>query len=152
MASVTQQITVKTVAGLMVSGAKKAIVETENYLSKAIKEKGEAARLAFPETAFYLPLSNGLLGLETKTLSDAKKIVETAKTLVIKDVPAEEKWATFLKDALNAGVAAILTEELLLALRYIYAEEPQEGCPGFFSDTLLRALGIQLVDGRISGI
>ena len=152
MSKSTAEISVKAVAGLMVGGAKKAITETENYLSKAIKEKGETAKIAFPETAFYLPLSNGLLGLETKTLSDAKKIIDTAKTLVIKNVPAEEKWDTFLKDALNAGVAAILTEELLLALKYIYGAEPQEGCPGFFSDTLLRALGIQLVDGRISGI
>ena len=150
--SKTAEVTVKTVAGLMVSGAKKLHSEADEFLNKAIKEKGDNQAIGFPETAFYLPLANGLLGLETKTLSDAKKIITTAKTL-LPDVPADEnKWDTFLKDALNSGVAAILSEELITALRYIYGKEPQEGCPGFFSDTLLRSLGIQLVDGRMSGI
>jgi acetyl-CoA synthase len=152
MSNATTQITVKTVAGLMVSGSKKIYAEADEFLSRAIKEKGESNTLGFPETAFYLPLSNALLGLETKTLGDAKKVVSTAKTL-IPDVPADEsKWDSFLKDSLNAGVATILCEELIAALRYLYGQEPQKGCPGFFSDTLLRSLGVQLVDGRISGI
>jgi len=150
--SKTAEITVKTVAGLMVSGAKKVLGEADSYMAKAIKEKGADTGIAFPETAFYFPLANALLGFETKTLSDAKKILDTAKTLLIKDVPAEDKWTNFLKDSLNAGVATILSEEVICALRYVYGEEPQKDCPGFFSDTLLRALGIQLVDGRISGI
>ncbi|MCX5666151.1 MAG: CO dehydrogenase/CO-methylating acetyl-CoA synthase complex subunit beta, partial [Candidatus Omnitrophica bacterium] len=144
MSKVASEVTVKTVAGLMVSGAKKLYAEAEDFLNKAIKEKGPSAHVGFPETAFYLPLANALLGLETKTLSDAKKILSTAKTLLA-DVPA-------LKDALNSGVAGILAEELICALRYLYGKEPQEGCPGFLPDTLLRSLGIQLVDGRISGI
>lgn len=150
--SKTAEVTAKTVAGLMVSGAKKLYAESDEFLNRAIKEKGDNQAVGFPETAFYLPLANGLLGLETKTLGDAKKILTTAKTLLA-NVPADEsKWDTFLKDALNAGVAAILSEELICALRYLYGKEPQEGCPGFFSDTLLRSLGVQLVDGRISGI
>ena len=152
MSKATTEITVKTVAGLMMSGAKKVYAEAQDFLNKAIKEKGESEGLSFPETAFYLPLSNALLGLETKTLTDAKKIVSTAKTLIA-DVPADENnWSSFLKDSLNAGVATILSEELIAALRYLYGTEPQKDCPGFFSDTLLRSLGVQLVDGRISGI
>lgn len=152
MSKVATEVTVKTVAGLMVSGAKKVYAEADEFLNKAIKEKGPTASVGFPETAFYLPLANALLGLETRTLADAKKILSTAKTL-LPNVPTDEnKWDTFLKDSLNAGVAAILSEELICALRYIYGTEPQSGCPGFFPDTLLRSLGIQLVDGRITGI
>ena len=152
MSKVATEITVKTVAGLMVSGAKKVYAEADEFLNKAIKEKGDSQALSFPETAFYLPLSNALLGLETKTLGDAKKIVSTAKTL-LPNVPADEnKWDSFLTDSLNAGVATILCEELIASLRYLYETEPQKDCPGFFSDTLLRSLGVQLVDGRISGI
>ncbi|MDD5428984.1 MAG: acetyl-CoA decarbonylase/synthase complex subunit alpha/beta [Candidatus Omnitrophica bacterium] len=150
--SKTAEITVKTVAGLMVSGAKKVLGEADALLGKTKKEKGADFKVAFPETAFYLPLANGLLGAEVKTVTDAEKVLATAKTLVIKDVPADDKWTDFLKDSLNAGVATILSEEMICALKYIYGEEPQKDCPGFFSDTLLRALGIQLVDGRISGI
>jgi len=141
----------KVVAGLIVKGAGKLLGDAETFLGRAVKEKGEASAIAFPETAFYLPLANALLGLETRTLSGAGKILAAAKTLVVK-VPAEDKWETFLKDALNAGVAAILSEEIICALRYLYREEPQPDCPGFLPDTILRSLGIQLVDGRMSGI
>lgn len=151
MTKIVTELPIKTVAGLMVSGSNKIVGAADDYLKKAISEKGETAKLSFPETAFYLPLSNAILGIEAKTLADGMKILKTARTLLPK-VPAEDKWATFLKDALNAGVATILSVEVILALRYLYGEEPQKDCPGFFSDTLLRALGIQLVDGRISGI
>ena len=150
--SKTAEVTIKVVAGLMVSGAKKVLAEADALLIKTKKDKGADQKVLFPETAFYLPLANALLGLEIKTVLDAEKMLATAKTLIIKDVPAEDKWDTFLKDSLNAGVATILSEELICALKYIYGQEPQPDCPGFFSDTLLRSLGIQLVDGRISGI
>jgi len=148
----TGKITAVNVAGLMISGARKVSSEAESYLSAVKKEKGAGFALAFPETAFYLPIANALLGLETKILGDADKILSTARSLILKVTPAEDKWPTFLKDALNAGVAAILSEELICALRYIEKKEPQAGCSGFLPDTLLRSLGIQLVDGRISGI
>jgi len=38
-----------------------------------------------------------------------------------------------------------------MGLRYLYGQEPQADCNGFFSDTILRTLGIQLVDGRMPG-
>ena len=146
------EVTVKTVARLMVNGAHKLYSEATDLLNKAITEKGPTAAVGFPETAFYLPLANALLGLETKTLSDAKKILFSAKTFLADSPTDENRWDTFLKDSLNSGVAAILSEEVICALRYLYGKEPQDGCPGFLSDTLLRSLGIQLVDGRISGI
>ncbi|MFA5143878.1 MAG: acetyl-CoA decarbonylase/synthase complex subunit alpha/beta [Candidatus Omnitrophota bacterium] len=148
----TADITIKMVAGLMITGAKKVLAEADLLLAKAKKEKGSGWKVAFPETAFYLPLANGLLGSEVRTVADAEKLLATAKTLVIKDVPVEDKWDVFLRDSLNAGVATILSEELICALKYIYGEEPQADCPGFLSDTILRSLGVQLVDGRISGI
>lgn len=142
----------KIVAGLMVKGAQKVALEAEEFLTKTIKDKGETQKIAFPETAFYFPLANALLGAETRTLGDAKKVLDTAKTLILTKTPPDDKWDTFLKDGLNAGVGTILAEEIIAALRYLHGKEPQEDCPGFFSDTLLRSLGIQLVDGRISGI
>ena len=72
MSGKTAEVTVKTVAGLMVGGAKKMLWEADSFMDKAIKEKGDDAKVAFPETAFYFPLANGLLGFETKTLRDAK--------------------------------------------------------------------------------
>ena len=151
MSKATKEITAKDVASLIVKGAGTVHGLTDGYLAKAVKEKGASSTLAFPETAFYLPLANALLGAEVKTLADAQKVLATAASLLPK-VADQAKWDTFLKDALSAGVTTILSAEILQALRYLYGEEPQKDCPGFFSDTLLRALGIQLVDGRISGI
>lgn len=147
MSKATVKITASDVASLMIEGARKVAGLADEYLSKAVKEKGETQGIAFPETAFYLPLANALLGIEAKTLADVKKILATAKTFLPKagaDIS--------LKEALSAGVGTILCCEILCALGYLYGTEPQADCPGFFSDTLLRALGIQLVDGRISGI
>jgi len=141
----------KAVASLIVKGAVNILQKTEGLLLKACREKSDKTPITFPDTAFYLPLSNALLGDEIKTLKDASEVLTKIKDLM-PAVASEDRWDNFLKDALNAGVAAILAEEIILAIRYLYGEEPQSGCPGFFSDTLLRSLGIQLVDGRISGI
>ena len=61
MSKVATELTVKTVAGLMVSGAKKLHAEGDEFLNKAIKEKGPTSQVGFPESAFYLPLANALL-------------------------------------------------------------------------------------------
>jgi len=45
-------------------------------------------------------------------------------------------------------MATLLVEELLAAL----LASPADGYLGFVPDTVLRSLGVQLVDGRIAGI
>ena len=151
MPEIAAKITVKDVISLMVSGARKVVSLADDNLAKAIKEKSRSQGIAFPETAFYLPLGNALLGAEVRTLQDAKGVLDTAKTLLPKS-PSVGGADISVKEALDSGVATILSCEILCALGYLYGTEPQADCPGFFSDTLLRALGIQLVDGRISGI
>ena len=61
MSKSTTEVTVKTVAGLMVSGAKKLYAEADEFLNKSIKEKGSDQAVGFPESVFYLPLSIALL-------------------------------------------------------------------------------------------
>ena len=140
----------KIVATAAIRGAKKIVSETEEFLKRALKEKGPDAKLEFPETAFFLPMAKALLNKDVKTLKEAEKILEHAKSLLPQD-PSERLWLPYLGDALNAGMATLFSEEILMALRYLYSQEPQEGCNGFFSDTVLRSLGIQLVDGRMPG-
>lgn len=144
-------ITLNDVTALMVKGAKAVLGIADNALIKASKEKGGGAAISFPETAFFLPLSNAILGLEVRDVSGAQKTLDAAKTLMPKSVHASGTSVS-LEEALSSGVATILSAEVLCAIGYMNGTEPQAGCPGFFSDTLLRALGIQLVDGRISGI
>ncbi len=141
----------RVVAELAVSGSHKAVGLLEGLVDRLIKEKGEDFKIGFPETGFYLPLIYATLGKEAQTLKDAKEIAGVAKTL-LKKVPEGDKWDSLLNDAMDSGVATALAAELIEAIRYGTGELPQDGWQGFIPDSILRSLGIQLVDGRISGV
>jgi len=138
------------VATAAIKGSNVIYKEAKDFLDKAIKEKGKDQKVELPETAFYLPMAYSLLGAEVKTLSDMIPVLEHAKTLLHEE-PAKDLWLPYLGDTLDSGVATLLCEEIIVALRYLYKQEPQEDCIGFFTDTILRTLGIQLVDGRMPG-
>lgn len=140
----------KIVATAVVKGAQEIYKQAADFLDKAIKEKGKDQKIGFPETAFYLPMANALLGAKVETLKDTQAILAHAKSL-LPQVPSEKLWLPYLGDALNAGIATLFCEEIIVALRYLYAQEPQKDCNGFFTDTIMRSLGIQLVDGRMPG-
>jgi len=141
----------KIVASLAIKGAGELYAQAFEFLNKAIKEKTENQKIGFPETAFYLPMANALLGVKVETLKDALPILEHARSL-IKEVPSQEVWLPYLGDTLDAGMAALFCEEIIVALRYLYGMDPEKDCVGFCTDSILRQLGIQLVDGRMPGV
>ena len=141
----------KIVATLAMQGAAELYAQAREFLNKAIAEKGEKQSIGFPATAFYLPMANALLGAKVETLKDALPILEHAKSL-LKEVPAEHVWLPYLGDTLDAGMAALFCEEIIVALRYLYGIDPEKDCVGFCTDSILRQLGIQLVDGRMPGV
>ncbi|MFA4842550.1 MAG: acetyl-CoA decarbonylase/synthase complex subunit alpha/beta [Candidatus Omnitrophota bacterium] len=138
------------VAQAVIRGSLDIFKQAEDSLNKAIKERGPDTKIGFPETAFYLPMANALLAAKVETLKQALPILEHARTLLPK-VPEDKLWLPYLGDALDAGIATLLCEEIITALRYLYEQEPQKDCNGFFTDTIMRTLGIQLVDGRMPG-
>ncbi len=140
----------KIVAEAAIRGAHDIYNQAAGFLDKAIKEKGPGQKIGFPETAFYLPLAHALLGAKAETLKDAAAILAHAKSL-LPQLPSERMWLPYLGDALDAGLATLFCEEIIVALRYLYGQEPQKDCNGFFTDTIMRSLGIQLVDGRMPG-
>ena len=140
----------KIVASAAMRGAKSLVEQAEKFLMKAIEEKGKDQKIEFPETAFYLPMANALLGAEVRTLNDALPVLKEAKSLLHPE-PTKDLWLPYLGNTLDSGIAALLAEEIICVLRYLYAQEPQPDCNGFFTDTILRTLGIQLVDGRMPG-
>ncbi|MFA5363106.1 MAG: acetyl-CoA decarbonylase/synthase complex subunit alpha/beta [Candidatus Omnitrophota bacterium] len=134
------------VAQLAVGGARALYKQASEHLQKTIKQKGEAYRVGFPETAYYFPMANAVLGAKVEILKDVPPVLDHVKSLLPEILPDPG-----LGDALNAGMAALFCEEIIAAMRYVYGEEPQKDCVGFFSDNIMRSLGIQLVDGRIPG-
>jgi len=140
----------KLVVESVIRGAYDVFKLAHDDLTKAIKEKGLNQKVGFPETAFYFPFANAMLGVKVETLKDASSVLEHARSL-LPQAPSERVWLPYLGDGLNAGMATLFCEEIIVALRYLYGQEPQKDCNGFFTDTVMRSLGIQLVDGRMPG-
>jgi acetyl-CoA synthase len=138
------------IAGAAIRGSNVFFKEAEDLFNQAVLEKAEDTKIEFPETAYFLPMANALLGAEATTLGDIRPILEHAKGL-LHEPPTDKMWLPYLGDTLDCGVSALLTTEIIKALQYLKGEEPQEGCEGFYTDTWLRKLGIQLVDGRMPG-
>jgi len=139
------------VAAAAIRGSHAIVAEAEKRLEAALAAHGEKQALEFPETAFYLPMANALLGLDVATLGQAREVLGVAQSLLT-DEPTDSLWLPYLSGALDAGVATLLAQELVKALDYLDGIDPMaEGWHGFISDTILRTLGIQLVDGRLPG-
>jgi acetyl-CoA synthase len=92
------------------------------------------------------------LKLEVKTLGDCLEVIKEAEKLNNNQPAGSGFKIDCLGGVLNKGIATLLCEEVLAAIKYLNKEHPQIDYAGFLSDTLLRSLGIQLVDGRIAGI
>jgi len=140
----------KIIASAAIRGAHEIVGQAEADFEQARESKGEDAKVGYPDTAYYLPMSHALMGLEIETLGGIKPVLAHARDL-LGPVPDENLWFPYLGTTLDAGIATLLAEEIITVLRYLREEEPQDGCNGFFSDTILRTLGIQLVDGRMPG-
>jgi len=160
------------IATRAIRGAHLIVREAQALLDKAVAEKGPQTPVAFPNTAYYLPVINGLLGQEVKTLGELVPVLARAREL-LHPLPSDRRWTPYLGEALDSGIATLLAEEAIMAIRYVYGEQP-EPMPGFrlagsftspdeagrnggghlngpIDDVQLRAWGIQLVDGRMPG-
>ena len=96
----------KIVASAAIRGAHSWAEEANAALKQAIEEKSEDTKLEFPETAFYLPMAYSLLGMEAKTLGDAKAIMDRVGSL-LPDVPSENVWLPYLGPTLDAGITTV---------------------------------------------
>jgi len=144
-------------------------------LKKAIQELGPDKEVAFPNTAYYLPVILGLTGIEVTKLADLEKVLDIAKQL-LHPIPDEKRWLPYLGETLDCGVATLLAEEAIEGIRFAYGLEPEKitwggyyvptesfTAPDFMKgeegtrlngpidDAQMRAWGIQLVDGRMPG-
>ena len=156
-------------------GAHSIVNEAEEILRQALADRGAAAPAAFPNTAYHLPLILGMTGREVNTLGDLVPVLDQAKAL-LHPVPTAWRWTPYLGETLDAGMATLLAEETIEAVRFIYGQEPQPFCRaqpgrhqlhqprygangnghnghlnGPIDDIQLRSWGIQLVDGRMPG-
>jgi acetyl-CoA synthase len=151
-------------------GAHGLVREAEVMLHKALTEKGPETRVAFPNTAYYLPLIYGMTGCQVETLGQLEPILDQARRL-LHPLPSRSKWTPYLGETLDSGMATLIAAEVVEAVRFVYDLQP-EPLPGFqlaggttypgmnghgghlngpIDDIQLRSWGIQLVDGRMPG-
>ncbi|MFH0915833.1 MAG: acetyl-CoA decarbonylase/synthase complex subunit alpha/beta [bacterium] len=140
----------KIIATAAIRGAHEIVGQAEAEFEEARQSKGEDAAVGYPDTAYYLPMAYALMGLKVEKLGQIKPILAHAREL-LGPPPSDALWFPYLGTVLDCGIATMLGEEIITVLRYFREEEPQDGCNGFFTDTILRTLGIQLVDGRMPG-
>ncbi len=135
----------------VIRGAHEWVRQAEEKYDAALAEHGPDKEVGWgPLTVYDLPMSYAMMGLEVKTLGDMKPQIEHARELLA-PVPSEDLWLPYLGDGLDAGAAAMLAQEALVALRTVNGYQTPAGYQGFISDTIMRELGIQLVDGRMPG-
>ncbi len=135
----------------VIRGAHQWVKQAEDALQQALAEHGPDKPVGWgPLTAYSLPMSYSLMGLEVKTLGELRAQVEHAREL-LRPIPTDDVWLPYLGDGLDAGAATMLAQEALVALRTVNGHQMGPGWQGFISDTIMRELGIQLVDGRMPG-
>jgi len=162
------------IAKRAIRGANALVREAELMLNRALKEKGGDQKVAFPNTAYYLPLIYGMTGIPVEKLEDLVPVIEQAKRL-LHPIPSDNLWTPYLGETLDCGMATLLAAEAIEAIRFVYGLQP-ERMPGFtlaggtsypeldspnngrvghlngpIDDIQLRSWGIQLVDGRMPG-
>jgi len=150
-------------------GASALVTEADLMLKKAINEKGADTKVAFPNTAYFLPTILGMTGQTVETLSQLTPALQHARDL-LHPMPANKKWTPYLGETLDSGMATLLAAEVIEAVRFVYGMQPEkmagfhlaggtsygEGngsdhLNGPIDDIQLRSWGIQLVDGRMPG-
>ena len=70
------------IATRAIRGANGLVAEADALLRKALAEKGPDAPVAFPNTAYFLPVIYGMLAHEVTTLGDLEPVVDHAKKLL----------------------------------------------------------------------
>jgi acetyl-CoA synthase len=147
------------IATRAIRGAHKLVARAEKELGQALAERGPETRVEFPNTAYDLPISTGILGLRIQTLGGLAELLREAKKL-LPPVPAEKLWLPYLGGTLDAGMAALFADEIIEAIKYTrdplpYLAEanPRDGrlWLGAANDIIMRERGIEFVDGTAPG-
>ncbi|MBN1226190.1 MAG: CO dehydrogenase/CO-methylating acetyl-CoA synthase complex subunit beta [Deltaproteobacteria bacterium] len=152
----------KLVAFAAIQGGYNIVSKAEGKLKEAIDKYGPKQEIAFPNTAYYLPIIYSLMGEKVETLGDAERVMKRCRALLPPHVK-KDVHVPYLGPLLDAGIAAIFAEEIVEAI--LYVEQPDFYQPsvedpdldngklwlGAADDTIMRKRGVEFVDGTAPG-
>jgi len=149
----------KIVASAVIRGAHKIYDQAEQKWQQAMDKWGANEPVGFPNTAYYLPVIYGMLGMKVEKLGDMEAVLHKCKSIL--PPPVRDKHPLpYLAPALDAGMATFFAEEIIEAIRYLEQPEfytKQEDITdgniwlGAADDIILRKRGIEFVDGTAPG-
>jgi len=149
------------VAFAAIQGAYNIVQKAEGKFKEAMEKYGPDQKLEFPDTAYYLPIIYSLLGAKIEKLADAEPVMERVRQLLPPHMKGKIH-VPYLGHTLDAGMAAILAEEIAEAIRYVEdpdfyttEEDPDVAAGqlwvGAAHDVIMRKRGIEFVDGSAPG-
>ncbi|MCR4394987.1 MAG: CO dehydrogenase/CO-methylating acetyl-CoA synthase complex subunit beta, partial [Dehalococcoidales bacterium] len=142
-----------------IRGAYKIVQQAEDKWKLAVDKYGLNEPVGFPNTAYYLPVIYGILGIKVEKLGDMEGILKKCRMLLPPPVK-EEHHLPYLGPALDAGMATLFAEEIIESIRYL--EDPDFYTKteeisdktiwlGAADDVILRKRGVEFVDGTAPG-
>jgi acetyl-CoA synthase len=141
----------KIIASAAIRGAHEWVEQAEKRLAEVKEAVGAEHAVEFPNTAYYLPVIYGLTGEKVEKLSDMDRVLAYARDL-LPEVPSEKLWLPYLGPTLDAGIASLLAEECIEAMKYVEGPSPVNGIwLGAADDVIMRARGVEFVDGSAPG-
>ncbi len=139
------------IASAAIRGAHKIAGQAEDILKRAIEEKGRDCPVAFPNTAYYIPIIYSMTGRAVETLADFEEVMKEIRDLLPEPVD-ENLWLPYLGPLLDGGMATLFAEEIIESCKYLIGPNPVgELWLGAADDMILRERGIQFVDGTAPG-
>ncbi|MCF6289566.1 MAG: CO dehydrogenase/CO-methylating acetyl-CoA synthase complex subunit beta [Desulfobacterales bacterium] len=149
----------KIICSAAIRGAHKIVDMAEEKYEEALKKHGPEQEVAFPNTAYFLPVIYSMLGAKVEKLGDMKDIFQECRKL-LPEMVSDEIWLPYLASALDAGMATFFAEEMYEAVRYLNepdfytkTEDPTADniWLGAADDIIFRKRGVEFVDGTAPG-
>ncbi|MBI4557159.1 MAG: CO dehydrogenase/CO-methylating acetyl-CoA synthase complex subunit beta [Candidatus Hydrogenedentes bacterium] len=141
----------KAICADAITGAMEVVARADAMLARTIEAKGADHPVAFPNTAYYLPIIYSFTGRKVATVGDLAPVLEDCHRL-LPEVPSEQVWLPYLGDALDAGVATLFAFEAIEACKTVIGPNPADGIwLGAANDVIMRERGVEFVDGTAPG-
>jgi acetyl-CoA synthase len=149
----------KIICSAAIRGAHTIYARAEQEWQQAMDRWGGNQDVGFPNTAYYLPIIYGILGMKVEKLADMEPVLKRCRDILPPPV-SENVHLPYLAPALDAGMATFFAEEIIESIKYlkdpdvyVQSEDPTDDnlWLGAADDIILRKRGIEFVDGTAPG-